>query len=398
MPPSSSSAAKPPLGLLAFGTAVSVATIYLGQPLLNLLAGVLHASIQQMGAVTTVTQIGYATGILFLVPLGDIIAKKRLILAKLILVAAALVVTGLSGSVTEMTLGSLAVGLFATAAQDFIPLAAELTPAAQRGRAIGIVMSGLLLGVLGSRIFSGVLAQWAGWRAPFFAIAALALVVALLVWRRVPSVAQGHVSSYAGLLRSMGELVARRPLLVLSTVGQGFIGLTFSAFWTTLSFHLSEPRFHLTPGQIGLFALAGFAGAAMAPIAGRLADQRGPLLNIRLGLALVALSFGSMLIFSSSLVALALAAVGFDLGVQMAMVSHQTVIYALDPGARSRINAIYVGGLFGFFALGSAVASWSFAHRGWNGVVWLCLGSCGLAAVIHTALSRQWRREKTAAR
>jgi predicted MFS family arabinose efflux permease len=356
------------------------------------LTGVFHASIQQMGAVTTVTQIGYASGIVFLVPLGDIIAKKRLILAKLLLVAGALVVTGFATSVTEMIVGSLVIGLFATAAQDFIPLAAELAPAEQRGHAIGVVMSGLLLGVLGSRIFSGVLAQWAGWQTPFFVIAALALLVALLVWRRIPSVAQTHTSSYAGLLRSMAALMANQPLLVLSTVGQGFVGLTFSAFWTMLSFHLSEPKFHLTSGQIGLFALAGFAGAAMAPIAGRLADRRGPLLNIRLGIALVAVSFGSMLIFRNSLVALILAAVGFDLGVQMAMVSHQSVIYALEPSARSRINAVYVGGLFGFFALGSWGASWAFAHHGWTGVVGLCLASCVLATAVHLALSRQWRK------
>jgi predicted MFS family arabinose efflux permease len=391
MPLQPLSGKKPPLGLLAFGTAVSVATIYLSQPLLNLLTGVLHASIQQMGVVTTVTQIGYATGILFLVPLGDIIAKKRLILAKLLLVAAALVATGFSTSVTEMIVGSLAVGLFATAAQDFIPLAAELTPAEERGRAIGIVMSGLLLGILGSRIFSGVLAQWAGWRAPFFVIAAFALLVAVLVWRRIPSVAQAHASSYAGLLRSMAALLAHQPLLGLSTIGQGFVGLTFSAFWTVLSFHLSEPKFHLTPAQIGAFALAGFAGAAIAPVAGRLADRRGPLLNIRLGIALVALSFGSMLIFPDSLIALIVAAVGFDLGVQMSMVSHQTVIYALEPSARSRINAIYVGGLFGFFALGSWGASWAFAHHGWTGVVLLCLGSCVLATALHCALTRQWQ-------
>ncbi len=380
------------LRLLAFGTAVSVSSIYLSQPILNLLGGVLHASIRQMGVVTTVTQIGYASGIVFLVPLGDIIAKKRLILAKLFLVCAALVLTGLSTNVAEMIAGSLAIGLCATAAQDFLPLAAELSPPERRGRAIGIVMSGLLLGILGSRVFSGIVAQAAGWRAPFFAAGGLALVIAFLVARRVPALPQSHAATYPALMRSMGRLIVDQPLLILSTVGQGLIGLTFSAFWSMLSFYLGQPRFHLSPAAIGSFALAGFAGAAMAPIAGRLADRHGPLFNIRAGIALVAGSFASMLVWPDSLVGVAVAAALFDLGVQVAMVSHQTLIYSLEPSARSRINAVYVGGLFGCFALGSFVASWAFARDGWTGVVLLCLGSCALAIVVHLVLSRQWHR------
>jgi predicted MFS family arabinose efflux permease len=391
-PPSSVRGENNLLRLLAIGTAVSVATLYLSQPILNLLAGVLGASIRQMGVVTTLTQVGYAAGILFLVPLGDIIAKKRLILVKLFLVAAALALTALSTNVLEMAAGGLAIGLFATAAQDFLPLAAELSPTERRGHAIGVVMSGLLLGILGSRIFSGVLAQWLGWRSPFFAAALAALLVAFLVSRKVPSLPQTHAASYPALLRSMAVLLRDRPLLLLSTVGQGFIGLTFSAFWSMLSFYLGQSRFHLSPAAIGAFALAGFAGAAIAPIAGRLADSHGPLFNIRAGILLVAVSFGSMLVFRDSLVDLAVAAALFDLGVQVAMVSHQTIIYALEPSARSRINAVYVGGLFGFFALGSLIASWAFAREGWTGVVWLCLVSCALAAGIHGILSRCWHR------
>jgi len=380
-----------PAALLAFGTAVSVATIYLTQPILNLLAVVLHASIREMGAVTTVTQLGYAAGILFVVPLGDIIPKKRLILAKLVLVCAALIVTGAASTVGEMIAGSLAIGIFATAAQDFIPLAAELSAPERRGRMIGTVMGGLLLGILGSRIFSGVLAGWLGWRAPFFAASGLILLVAFLVWKRIPSLRQAHVSTYPALIGSMATLVRKEPLLVLSTIGQGFIGLTFSAFWTTLSFHLGA-RFHLSPAQIGAFALAGFAGAAFAPVAGRLADRHGPLFNIRTGIVLLVISFASMLFLKDSLVALAAAAVLFDLGVQVAMISHQTIIYSLEPSARSRINAVYIGGLFGFFALGSLAATWAFSRSGWTGVALLCLASCLLAALVHAALARSWRR------
>jgi len=379
---------------MAFGTAVCVSAIYLSQPILNLLASVLHASIREMGFVTTVTQVGYAAGIIFLCPLGDILPKKRLILTKLLLVCVALAATGLTSTVLAMAAGSLAIGLSATAAQDFLPLAAELSPPERRGRAIGTVMGGLLLGILGSRMFSGALAEWAGWRAPFFAAAALTLLVALLVWKKVPSVAQAHQATYPALMRSMAALMVDEPLLVICTVGHGFIGLTFSAFWTMLSFHLAKAPFFLTPSQIGLFALAGFAGAAIAPVAGHVADQHGPLFNIRVGIALVALSFVSMLLFPASLAALAAAAVAFDMGIQLSMVSHQAVIYSLEPGARSRLNAVYVGGLFGFFALGSFGASLAFASDGWPGVVLLCLASCVLAAFVHVILSRKWLKHQ----
>ena len=189
---------NPPLRLMALGTAVCVSTIYITQPILNLLAGVLHASVRGIGAVTTVTQIGFGIGILFLVPLGDIVSKKRLILAKLCLVSVALAATGLSTNVAEMTAGSLAIGLFATAAQDFVPLAAELSPPERRGRAIGIVMGGLLLGILGSRMLSGALAELAGWRTPFFASAASALLVALLTWKKVPLGPPGPCGDLSG--------------------------------------------------------------------------------------------------------------------------------------------------------------------------------------------------------
>ena len=378
--------------LLALGTGISVATIYLNQPILNLLASVFHSSVRQMGFVTTVTQLGFAAGLVFLVPLGDVISKKKLILAKLLLSSVALVATGSASTTGQLIAGSLAIGLFGSAAQDCLPLAAELSPPEIRGRSIGTVMGGLLFGILSSRIFSGVLADAAGWRAPFFAASGLTLVVAFLVWRSVPSVDQAHESTYPALLRSMAALAVTEPLLILSTLGHGFVGFTFSAFWTTLSFHLGKSPFHLSPSAIGAFALAGIAGAAMAPITGRLSDRHGPLFNIRGALALVGLSFASMLVFPGSLVALAIAAVGFDLGAQVSMVSHQTVIYSLQPSARSRINAVYVGGLFGFFALGSFAATWAFARYDWTGVVLLCLASCAISTLVHVGLTDRWRR------
>jgi predicted MFS family arabinose efflux permease len=369
---------RTPLGLLAAGTAVSVSAVYLSQPILNVLAAAFHESARAMGAVVTVTQIGFGCGIVFLVPLGDVIAKKRLILAKLAGLSAALIATGFANSAAQMAACSFALGLFASAAQDFVPLAAELSPPLRRGRAVGTVMGGLLLGILGSRIFSGVVAQAIGWTWSFLICALLAFVIIGLVWRRVPSIEPAHQASYPALLHSTASLVRTQPLLVLCTIAHGWVGFTFSAFWTVLSFHLGGAPFHLSSAQIGAFALAGLAGAAMAPVAGRLSDRHGPIVNIRVGLTLVAAAFAALLLAPGSLVVLAASAIVFDLGVQVSMISHQTIIYALDPGARSRINAVYVGGLFGFFAGGSFAATWAFTTNGWTGVCLLCLASCAL--------------------
>jgi predicted MFS family arabinose efflux permease len=388
----SAPAERAPLVLMAAGTAVSVSAIYLSQPILNVLAVAFHESVRAMGGVVTVTQIGFGCGILFLVPLGDVIAKKRLILAKLTGLTAALIATGLVDTAIQMAACGFALGLFATAAQDFVPLAAELSPPARRGHAVGTVMGGLLLGILGSRVFSGAIAQAAGWRWSFLACALLTLGIMGLVWRRVPSVEQEHSASYLGLLRSTASLLRTQPMLVLCTLAHGWVGFTFSSFWTVLSFHLGGAPFHLSPTIIGSFALAGLAGAAMAPIAGRLSDRFGPILNIRCALALVAAAFIGLLLAPGSLTVLVLATILFDLGVQLSMVSHQTIIYSLDPGARSRINAIYVGGLFGFFAFGSFTATWVFTENGWSGVCLLCLASCVVSALLHAALSTRWRR------
>jgi len=219
---------SPPLRLMAAGTAVAIASLYLSQPILNLLGQALHGSVREMGFITTASQIGFALGIIFLVPLGDILPKRRLILTKLLLGCATLVITGLANSLGMLTLCSLAIGLLATAAQDLVPLAAELSAPARRGHAIGIVMGGLLLGILGSRIFSGVLADLAGWRAPFFATAVLALILAALLAQRLPVVEPVHTATYPQLLRSMGQLVTHEPLLIVTTLAQGCLGLMYA--------------------------------------------------------------------------------------------------------------------------------------------------------------------------
>jgi predicted MFS family arabinose efflux permease len=367
---------------LAFGTAASVATIYFNQPLLPLFGRELHAGTHATALLVTVTQLGYGAGIIGVVPLGDVVNKRTLIITKLLLLAVALVAAGGARSMGALLAAHVAIGILSTAAQDFVPLAADLAPAKRRGRIIGTVMSGLLLGILLSRTFSGVVAEHLGWRAVFFSAAGLIALLAVVVRLVVPSRPGAARASYGQLMGSTARLVREYPLLTLATLTQGMLGLVFSAFWTVLAFHLAR-EFRFTSAQIGTFGLAGAAGALAAPLAGRLADRHGAFFNIPIAIGLVAIAFAAMALVSHSVVALVLGAALFDLGVQMSAVSHQSIVYALKPEARSRMNGIFVGGMFGCFAVGSVLGTSLYVRFGWTGLCVLCLGSCGLAFALH---------------
>lgn len=381
--PAAPDLSRPLVLTLAFGTAASVATLYFNQPLLPVLARDFRASEHQVGLLVTVTQLGYAAGILALVPLGDRLNKKALILAKLGVLLLALLGAASARSLALLFAAHLAIGLFSTAAQDFVPLAADLAPAAKRGHVIGIVMSGLLLGILASRTFSGLIADHFGWRTVFASAAVIIAAIAAFVAAVVPSRPPATRADYGALMRSMLTLLRRHRVLRLSMLTQGLMGAVFSAFWTVIAFHLGAPPFGWSTSAIGTFGLVGAAGALAAPLAGRLADRRGPSLNIAVAIAITFAAFVAMTLAPGSLALLVAGAAVFDLGVQMSMVSHQSIIYALDPGARSRINALFVGGLFLCFAFGSFAGNALHAAFGWRGLTAFCLACCVGAFALH---------------
>jgi predicted MFS family arabinose efflux permease len=377
--------------ILALGTAASVATLYFNQPLLPLLGQAFHAEPKQIGFLVTLTQLGYAAGILALIPLGDIVNKKTLILAKLSALVLALIAVGLAGNLILLFVGHLAIGLVATAAQDFIPLAADLASDERRGQIIGSVMSGLLLGILASRTFAGVVADHFGWRSVYLVAAGLIALIAVIVARWVPSRPSPSHSSYGALMRSLLGIVQKHPALRFAVVTQGCMGAVFSAFWTVLAFQLTGPTFHLSTSVVGYFGLIGAAGALAAPLAGRVADRRGPMLNISIAIVITFAAFVWMTVWPGSLLAVILGAGVFDLGIQMSMVSHQSIIYRLDPAARSRMNAVFVSGLFLFFAGGSLAGNLAFSAYGWRGLTTFCLISSSCAFALH-----RWMRTRVA--
>nr|WP_242539777.1 MFS transporter [Trinickia mobilis] len=387
-PPAETSALSPQLVLLlAAGAAFSVAPLYYGQPMLGVLSADTGASARIVGLVPTLTQLGYALGILFLAPLGDRFDRRRVILCKAAALVLALLLAAAAPSIGLLLAASLAMGVAATMAQDIVPAAATLAPDAHRGKTVGTVMTGLLLGILLSRVVSGYVAEHFGWRAMFVIAAASVAAIGAAARRGLPRFAPTTRVSYGALLGSLGQLWRRHGALRRAAFAQGLIAVGFSAFWSTLAMMLHDAPFHLGSEAAGAFGLAGAAGALAAPLAGRLADRRGPEPVTRLGASLAIVSFAAMALAPlmpprAQLVLLAICAVGFDLGVQVTLIAHQTLIYGIDPNSRSRLNAVLFVGMFTGMSAGAGLGSMLLAQWGWIAVTALAVAtSCAALAV-----------------
>ncbi|KTS76863.1 MFS transporter [Pseudomonas oryzihabitans] len=386
-PPRTATLSPALLGLLATGAGLSVANLYYSQPLLGTLASDLPATAADVGLIPTLTQLGYALGLLLLAPLGDRFDRRRIILAKLGILLLALLGASLAPGLHALLLASLVTGLAATVAQDLVPAAATLAPPAERGRIVGTVMTGLLLGILLSRVVSGLVGELFGWRTLYLVAAASIAAIGVAVWRGLPSFAATTQLSYPALLASLGTLWRRHAALRRATLAQGLLSVGFSAFWSTLALYLHAGPFQLGSAAAGAFGLAGAAGALAAPWAGRLADRHGSEWVTRLGIGLAALAFASLLTLPwlpgmAGLVLLAVATVVFDLGVQASLIAHQAQVYGLEPEARSRLNAVLFTGMFIGMASGAALGSLLLVRLGWSGVAGLALTAALLALLV----------------
>ncbi|KEY41136.1 MFS family transporter [Pantoea agglomerans] len=358
---------------LAAGAGLSVASIYYSQPMLDIISKQFNAGIGAVGMVPMLTQAGYALGILLLAPLGDRHDRRTIIFIKGLMLVAALLLCGFSGGLSALLIASFITGLTATVAQDIVPASAALAPERSRGKTVGTVMTGLLVGILLSRVVSGVVAEYFGWRTMYMIAALAVLLITLTLWRVLPRFAPGTSVSYPRLLLSLVHLWRHHQTLRRAALAQGLLSVGFSAFWSTLALMLSD-RFHLDSAVAGAFGLAGAAGAMAAPLAGSFADRIGPARVTQAGAALVMISFALMFLLPllpmpAQLALIVLCTIGFDLGVQATLVAHQTLVYGLAPEARSRLNALLFTVVFIGMATGAALGSLALAHWGWNGVV-----------------------------
>lgn len=380
LPPSSSV-----LALLAVGAGLSAANLYYNQPMLGLIAQAFDTTEGRVGLVPMATQAGYAVGILGFAPVGDRYERSRVIVIKSAVLVAALALAGLAPTFEVMVFGSFLIGLFATIAQDFVPAAAAIAPAESRGKIVGRVMTGLLTGILLSRVVSGAAGGRFGWRAMFLSAAVIMALFTVLCARMLPRFPPTTNERYGRLLASTFGLVRATPELRRAALAQALLSVAFSGYWSTLALALRAPPFELGSAVAGSFGLAGAAGAIGASVFGPLADRRGPESVIRLGAILVVVSFAVMGLLPGSLVALVFGAIVFDLGTSGALIGHQTIVYGLDPAARSRLNAVLVTSMFLGMATGAFVASQLLARHGWRSVC--LLGALSGAACLLVRLT-----------
>jgi predicted MFS family arabinose efflux permease len=366
---SPATAAEPGFGLtfaMAAATGIAVANIYYNQPMLGIIEHEFNNP-TLTGLIPTATQLGYAIGLFLLVPLGDMMDRRRLIVGQFLLLAVSLVIAALAPSVLMLLLASLLVGIASTVAQQVIPLAAALAAPERRGRVLGTVMSGLLCGILLSRTLAGFVAAHFGWREMFWVAVPVAVATSVLMAIVLPRNHPHAGIRYGAALKSLIHLWREEPALRGASLKQASLFAGFTTFWAILALHLEEPGFGFGADVAGLFGIVGMIGVMAAPIAGRIADRRGPDLVISLAAVVILLSW-AMFGLWNALPGLIIGCVLLDFGVQSAMVSNQHIVFALRPEARNRLNTIYMTSIFLGGALGSAGATIVWHHTGWMGV------------------------------
>ncbi|ABF90296.1 major facilitator family transporter [Myxococcus xanthus DK 1622] len=371
--------------LMAAASGATVANLYYNQPLLGDIGEALGASGSALGLVPMLTQVGYAVGMLFIVPLGDSLERRRVIVTMNMLVALALVGVALAPTLHWMVAASFVVGVTTIIPQLLVPFAAHLAPAAQRGRVVGTVMSGVLIGILLSRTAAGFIGTHLGWRTMFWIAAGLMLALAGVLRFTLPSQPPMASMPYPQLLRSLIHLARTEPVLRLHAVLGALSFGAFSVFWSTLALYLQSLPQKYDAQVAGLFGVVGVAGAAVAPLVGRYADKRGDRRINGAAIVVLLLSFVVMWPLGRWLWGMALGVVLLDLGVQANQISNQTRVYSLRPEARSRLNTLYMVTYFAGGAAGSWLGTFAWTHWGWSGV---CASGAALCVVALLALKR----------
>ncbi|WP_312952239.1 MFS transporter [Superficieibacter sp.] len=371
--------------LMSVATGLAVASNYYVQPLLDTIARAFTLTPGQAGFIVTAAQLGYAAGLLFLVPLGDMFERRRLIVSMTLLAAIGMLITASSQSVAIMILGTALTGLFSVVAQILVPLAATLAAPEKRGKVVGTIMSGLLLGILLARTVAGLLAGLGGWRTVYWVAAALMVLMALALWRGLPKVKQENHLNYPQILGSVFTLFLRNKLLRTRALLGCLTFANFSILWTSMAFLLASPPFNYSEGVIGLFGLAGAAGALGARPAGGLADKGKSHLTTTAGLILLLLSWGAIWFGHASVIALIIGILVLDLTVQGVHITNQSVIYRVHPDARNRLTAGYMTSYFIGGAAGSLISAAAWQHAGWTGV-------CAAGAIIAVVNLFVWWR------
>ncbi|WP_405943584.1 MFS transporter [Streptomyces sp. NBC_00932] len=385
------------VALLATSCGLTAANLYYAQPLLETLRRTFQLQDSTAGLLITLTQLGYAAGMVFLVPLGDRIENSRLVSVLLTVTALAMAAGGLAPTFTVLLIAALVAGATSVVAQVLVPYAADLAPDHLRGAVVGKVMSGLLAGILLSRTVGSLLADVAGWRTVYLVSAALMAILALVLRRALPHRAPTSTDSYTALLRSTARLIRVHPQLRRRSSYHACMFAAFSAFWTTISYVLTTAPYNYSQLQVGLFALVGAAGALVAPLAGRLADRglAHRLTPVTCLLASAALIWAGLA--AHQILVLAAAAVLLDCAVQCSLIFGQHTIYQLDADARARITSVYIATFFIGGAIGSQLGTLAYHLGIWHAVTLTAAAFPVIAALAWTTDRTHTSRKRRAA-
>lgn len=371
--------------VLAAACGLIAANLYYAQPLIGPISSELGLSSGAAGLIVTLAQIGYGLGLLFLVPLGDILENRKLVVTLLIATAAVLAGAAVIHSAAPFLIISLLIGLGSVGAQVLVPYAAHLSPDATRGRNVGNVMSGLLLGIMLARPVSSLIAEYMGWRAVYYLSSAAILALAFVLARVLPARQPTNATPYSALIGSMLRLLRTTPILQRRAIYHACLFGTFSLFWTTVPLLLTGPTFGFSQTEVAIFALVGVSGAAAAPVAGRLADRGWirPGTAIALALALVSVALPLLVQGGSTfaLIVLVVAAILLDMGVSANLVLGQRAIFSLGAEYRSRLNGLFMAIFFAGGAVGSALGGWAYAAGGWEAALWIGIALPAIALI-----------------
>lgn len=355
------------LYLLSISAGLVVANLYYNQPLLHDIAISLNVSDSEVSNVALSTQIGYALGLLLIIPLGDKVSNMKIIKIDFLVLVLSLLGAALSKSLFLLIISSFLIGFTSTLPQLFVPMVAHLSDDKGRGRAIGIVMSGLLIGILGSRVLSGLIGEYFGWRSVYYGAAGLMTLLFFLLNSKLPVIQPKFGESYAKLMKSLWFYFKTEPTLRLATLRGALAFGSLSAFWTTFVF-LMDDSFNYGSAVAGGFGLFGIAGALGATVVGKLNNRVSKNILIIAGAVLIMISWIIFLVSAHSIIGLIIGVILIDLGVQSVHITNQNIVFSRNTEARNRVNTIYMVGFFIGGAVGTSLGSLAWNYNGWTGV------------------------------
>ncbi|WP_315107892.1 MFS transporter [Clostridium intestinale] len=369
--------------IMAITCGLTVANLYYIQPLLGDMAKSFNVHEVSVGSAAMLTQIGYAVGMIFILPLGDIKERKNLITIMLLFSVISLFTMAFSQNIYMLIVSSFAVGFTSIIPQLIIPLVAQLSNPNERGKIIGTVMSGLLIGILVSRTISGLIGNYFGWRVVYIVAAIMMIILTLVLRKVIPVTNPVSEVRYFDLLKSLPKLIKEEPILREASLNGALMFAAFSAFWTALTFLLESPHYNMGAQAAGLLGLVGIVGALAAPLVGKLADKKGSRYVIGICIIIVSLSYILFLTLGFKMIGLIFGVILLDLGVQSSNISNQARVHSMNEEKRNRINTVYMVSFFLGGSLGSFLGSSAYSNFGWVGVCIFGISTQIIAFFIH---------------